>query len=614
MIGIRIGRALKRTRAVRAGCALFVGVLLGVWQAAHAVHVRMELEPDALQMGESAELSVVIQTTDEPAEPEIPDVPGLRIGSPSVQFSFSRTTIDGVSEQRRFTTYRYTVIPLQPGEYEIGPLTYTQNDETFEIPAKTLQVVATRDGDDPDAQAEELSDFVFAELEVNKERVYVQEPFTLTIAIYSRDINVGRDVSLVNLPDTGIATEPFQELRPTREIVDNHVFNVRRYRTRIRPLTAGTIRFAPELRIQILVPRERGRRPFDDPFFDGVFSNYEAHPFELPLTPVEVTARAIPQTDRPESYTGSVGSFDFSVRVHPTEVQAGDPITVSMLIEGEGNMTAVSAPGVPENDLFRVYPPRLINQDLDRAASRGRKMYEQVIIPRSDEATEVPALHFSFFDPAEERFETRVEGPFELAIQKRDPTDERVVRADDARTDHQTRIVGEDIVYLKSAPARWMNVYDGPWYLRPGFLALQTAPPILVLAVFLLARRRRRLDTDIALARRYRAPRSARPGLRRAEKALQDGAVDAFHDGLWSALSAYFGDRLNLAPGSVTAEEVQRVMAQRGLDEETLKSIGYLFADCEQLRYAGGRVDHERMRALLDDFRRVLKACERVKA
>ena len=602
----------RRTFTVQAALALCIG--FAALQAVHAFHVRMELEPAVLEIGESAELAIVVQSTDVPGEPERPNIPGLRIGGPSVEHTLSRTMINGVSEHRRFTTYRYTIIPLQPGEYTIGPLSYTHNEETVELPAKTLRVASPGDAAGTRGDVQELSDLVFAKLIVNREQVYVNEAFTLTIAIYSRGLNLGRDVSLMNMPDTGISTQPFQELRSAREIVDNHVYDVRRYQTQIRPVTAGTIRFAPELRIQILVPRDerRGRSLFDDPFFRGMMSNMEAHPFDLALAPLEVAVRPLPDADRPDTFTGGVGAFEFSAQASPTEVRPGDPITLSMLIQGEGNMDAVAPPGVRDSDRFRAYPPRLINKDLDRSQSRGRKLYEQVIIPRTDDVGEVPPLHFTYFDPNAEAYQTITAGPFTLVMQEGDPSVSRVVHADDTTADRQTRIVGRDIVYLKPAPSRWLNLREGPWYSRPTFLAVQTAPPLLVLAVFLLARRWRAMDGDVARARRYRAPRSARPGLRRAEKAVAHGAEDEFYNGLWAALTAYFGDRLNLPPGSVTAEDVLAVMTRGGLDPDNLVAIERLFAACDQRRFGAAATDPNQRHELLNEFRRLLKVCEKV--
>ncbi len=601
-------------RCVRHAIVLVLPFVLAC--RSYAVHVRMELAPEAVEIGESADLAFIIEADDvgQPAPPELPEIAGLRVGRPSVEQTFSRTEVNGVLEHRRSTTYRFRIVPLQPGEYVIGPFAYEHDGEVFELPARTLRVVAPRHADGREESVHDLSDLVFATLEVDRDRVYIHEPFTLTLAIYSRELNLGRDVSLMNLPDTGISTQPFQELRPVREIVGDRIYDVRRYQTQIRPLTSGTIHLAPELRIQVLVQRsrERGRGPFDDPFFRGFFSNYDAHPIELSLDPVEVIARPIP-AERPASYTGGVGSFDFSVRVQPKEVRAGDPITLTIMIEGEGNMDAVAAPSLQDSDLFRVYPPRLTNQDLNRALTRGRKLYEQVIIPRTEEAREVPPLEFSYFDPRRERFETVVQGPFELAISPADPAETRVVRGDDVTGERATRVVGHDIMYLMPAPNRWANAQDGPWYVRPTFLALQTLPPALVLAVLLFARRRRALDADVALARRYRAPRSARRGLRQAEQALRNHSVSDFHDGVWLALTAYFGNRLNLPPGSVTVDEVQRVMREKGMDEKTLKAIGYLFADCEHMRFARGTIEPGQMRTMLEDFRNVLKACERVK-
>ncbi len=597
-----------RKAACLAACFFVLALNVG------ALSVRMTLNPDTLRMGESANLVISVEGVDRGPAPALPEVPGLRISGPAVEQSVSMSLVNGRMQQERTLNYRYTIVPLQSGEYEIGPFRYTHKNETVTIPAKVMRVVASADGSGQDGEPISLSDLVFAEITVDKERVFVHQPFTLTIAVYSRNLNLGRNVSLMNMPESGIQTQPFQEGGTTREVVRNEVYDVRRYQTEIRPLTAGTIRFEPKLRIQVMVPRRRQRRDpfFDDSIFQGLFSNMDAQPFDVTVTPVDVVVRSLPETDRPDSFTGGVGQFQFEAHIRETEAQPGDPLTLTFVIEGKGNLDAVSAPAVSESDRFRVYPPRMTHSDLDQAGQRGRKVFEQIVIPRTAESREVPPIAFSYFDPDTGYYHTITRGPLPLNLREGDPASQRVVRADGVGPDHQARIVGQDIRYLKPAPARWQRVDDTPWFATRGFLAAQIIPLLMGLAVILVARRRHVLDADVARARRYRAPRSARPGLQRAVKALRHNDVDEFYTGIWAAISTYFGDRLNLPPGAITAGEVIPAMREHGLDEENRDLLESVFTACEQNRFSRAGSDPDTMQALLEQTKRLLKNCVRL--
>jgi hypothetical protein len=50
----------------------------------------------------------------------------------------------------------------------------------------------------------------------------------------------------------------------------------------------------------------------------------------------------LPEEGRPDNYSGAVGQFVFDVKVKPTEVALGDPITITLQITGEGNVDSIS--------------------------------------------------------------------------------------------------------------------------------------------------------------------------------------------------------------------------------------------------------------------------------
>lgn len=577
-----------------------------VAQAANALSVRMELRPEIIRLGESAHLVISVEGADRGPQPQLPAVTGLRIGGPSIEQSVSTTLINGRLERQQSVNYRFSVVPLEPGDYELGPLTYRHANQTIRVPAKTLRVVA---GDAAGSEPASISDMVFAEISASKENVFVNQSFAVTIAIYSRGVNLGRNISLANMPDSGMQTQPFQEMQTGREVVHGNVYDVRRFQALIRPLTAGTIRFEPGLRVQVLVPRRQQQR---DPFFQGFFSNTDAHPLDLPVAPLDVVVRSLPETDRPASFTGGVGEFRFNARVQETEVRPGDPITVTILIEGQGNIDTMGAPSVAESDHFRVYPPRVMHSDINPAANRGRRVFEQVVIPRTSESHTIPPLTFSYFDPDAGRYQTITSGPLPLNLLEADAADQRVVRAGGATLDHQARIVGQDIRYIKPAPARWTIAGHTPWYATRLFRIAQSLPLLAFIAVMLLARRRRVFDADAALARRYRAPRNARAGLKQAAKGLERNDEGDFYNGLWSALSAYFGDRLNLPSGAVTADVVIPAMLRQGLDPEKSAVLEQVFDACEQHRFGRIATEPEMKQNLLTQARLLLKACERI--
>jgi hypothetical protein len=265
-------------------------------------------------------------------------------------------------------------------------------------------------------------------------------------------------------------------------------------------------------------------------------------------------------------------------------------------------------------DHFRVYDPKLTSQKLAQDETQGIKTFEQVIIPRSEQASELPSLRFSYFDPLEAKYKTQVRGPFPLEVSPAAEGGVRTVEAAPGPRNTQVRQLGRDIVYLKDAPQAWHIRGQQAWYASPGFLALQVIPVLLFGIVSLAARRRDNLAEDVAKARRLHAPKSARDGLRRARSALENSESRAFYEALWEALAAYFADRLNLAPGEVTQDVVVAAVTRGGLGPDDVQGLRDLFHTCEQERFgAAGNASGKEQRDLLDRLSHLLRRCEKIR-
>ncbi len=148
------------------------------------------------------------------------------------------------------------------------------------------------------------------------------------------------------------------------------------------------------------------------------------------------------------------------------------------------------------------------------------------------------------------------------------------------------------------------------------FLAAQLLPAAVLGLLFLAVMRREQLAGDIALARRHQAPRTARTGLRKAERAISRGDRKAFYEAIWETLSSYFGHRLNLAPGELSTEVVLSALNHAHMNASDTECIRVLFERCERARFGdvGADTVHEAQeRGILEELNQVLRKCERLK-
>lgn len=474
----------------------------------------------------------------------------------------------------------------------IGPFSYTLHGDTVSLPAVEIKVLVPGAGDSA-SPAQRMSDLLFATLSIDQPHVYVQQSFAMVLSIFSQGLNLDREVQLTDFKTAGLKIEGYDEMGATREVVNGQPYDVRRFRVRATALTAGTFSLSPGF----------ASTPWCRPSGGATRSRASSAMRSSP------GPRCSPSMWRRNPSIPTVK--DLPVEGSPRELfRRGRALllrrggaTAAAAGRRSGNPHAHhprpgqsrrhhSSPALALGDAFKVYEPRLVTDD----PANGQRVFEQVVIPRTAKATDLPAISFSFFDPQMEAYQTISHGPYTLALDATGATDPMMLQGAGHPAISVPASLGSDIVYLKSAPRRWARHTDRSWYESPVVWSLQGVAPAALAMIFLVARRRDALASDTARARRHHAPRSARLAMAEAEQKRVAGSRQEFFEGLWKVLTTYFGHRFNLAPGEVAVEEVSRRLQRAG---GCPCRNSWRFVNCSRTAKATGSA---RVRPLLPPF------------
>jgi hypothetical protein len=580
------------TKNILIGTALWL-TAAGCW----AADVRMSIEPELIGLLDRAVLKVEFIDTKGDAV-DFPSTDGLSIEYRGPQTSYR--FVNGRSTSSVIHTY--VVTPAKVGDYTIGPVKVKYKGGEKELSTR-LRVIKPKD----DAEAQQLSEIMFSRITTDNPSPYVYEPFELKVKLHIRDgIQISESFALKGgLPDQGLDGElEWTVGRTGREEIGGIIYNTYALKATTKALTAGTFSFQPGVQVNVVVPRQNRRSyGFDDPFFGDFFGRQETRPIVLDCNRQDIEVRPIPLEGRPESYTGGVGKMDFDVTVGPTELKAGEPVTVKMRITGSGNLAKLMPPQLEGLTGIKLYDVRTVPTD-----NPNEVCYEQVLIPTSDTVTELPPIAFTYFNTQTADFRTITKGPFQLSVEAVPDQSAQVMTSRPAAP-AATQVLGYDIAYLKTKPSRWVTAGDAAWHRTPRFRIMLVLPACIVAITGLIVARRSRFEQNEALVRRQKAPRAARQNIQRAGQAIKNGDAAAFYDAVWHTLTEYFGHRFNLASGEVTLQSV----LERIPDED--HAIEQLFTITEQRRYGidAGKSDPAEMKSMLRQLVALLKKCERIR-
>lgn len=229
---------------------------------------------------------------------------------------------------------------------------------------------------------------------------YVDQILRMTVEVELTDCELGGNLQLGGLPEgTWARNEGFAEIAGDSRTQDGRLVTTKRFATDLRLLREGQYSIAPALSG---TTAERQRR--------GMMTMWSHAPFRLVLPPITVTVASVP-SPAPSDFCGAVGRFRLTADVSPQAVSPADLVNLRWRLEGYGNLEAFRIPSYDTPASFRSYPPR------EETREAGRRVaVTQVLVPQSLEATQIPALLLSVFNPEAGRYEQLTAGPFPLTI------------------------------------------------------------------------------------------------------------------------------------------------------------------------------------------------------
>ncbi len=236
-----------------------------------------------------------------------------------------------------------------------------------------------------------------ASIEVSNSAPFVKETLIVTLTIVTRDIDIRQNLDLTDLPppERLVLISAFEPLPVERQINGPNRVETRRYQARARALQPGPAALSPVLR---LTAQRRVRSLFG--------SMIEEKPVIIRIPPVALDLKPLPAP--PADFCGAVGVFAVNIDVAPTRLVAGDLLTVTTRIAGEGFLDDLRIPPVPEAALLKTYPVKELPGDPQQ------RRFAQTVIPKSEAVNAIPPVTFSVFDTAKGRYITHTAGPFPL--------------------------------------------------------------------------------------------------------------------------------------------------------------------------------------------------------
>ena len=539
---------------------------------------RASVDRNKIQQGEVIRYSVEV-TSD--GAGELPTITlkklnDFNILGTSSYSSTNYTIINGRTEQKITKTFQFSIEPKGVGTFTIPSLSTKIGGKVYKTKPISITVTEFR-GEPSNTQK------TFLIADIPKKSVYLREPFELNFYFYTKEQIEG--LRIAENIDFGSFWK--EELYSAKEIKFN------------QSIVGGEIYNAMLLKSYLLVPQEPGKQKIPTLKMEtsirvdsrDFFNFGRSKTFQLVSRKAEIDVKELPTP--PMDYMGSVGRFNITSSVDKTTLKAGDPLTYSLKIKGEGSFNDEN-PSFNESSFFRFSEPEV---QVKKDGTNFEKIVKYLVIPKQEGEYVIPKVKFIYFDPKLKDYVVKQTNEFKINIS---PSEDFSYTFGSSKTD--IILKGKDIDFIVSdiQDKKRVILFEQFYYwLTYIFLLLS------LLIFFPIYFRQQKLAKNITYKKQRFAKKMFIKHFKWIKPLAKKGDIH-FYSEAQNAIINFLCDRFVLTK-DLTVEKMFETLLKKGINHKTLNVLKELIDKFNQARFMPGKVSKGQIEKDYENVSKVLK-------
>lgn len=509
------------------------------------------------------------------------------------------------SEEQRHT---YLLVPKSVGRLTVPALKVTLGGKVFNTQPITVTVTKEDAQNTTDGQA------VTVQATVSETAPYIGQQF-----VYSFVLRYG--IQMANTQYTPPAFDGFTAKQIGDQQSRQRIVSGRRYQEVVLsyvllPIRTGTLSIAPAVLRCDTVAEETGKdsrrnRFGNDPFFpDSFFRTRRLVPRIFKTDAVTIDVRALPRETGGLPFSGLVGEFTMDAVLEKSELAVGDSLTLSVTIQGNGNIMDAESPEIRVTDAFKQYSDTPESDiQLDAAGYHGKKVFRMALVAVAPGTHSVVPAPMTYFDPRAGAYRQLGVSPLPIVVRESDtPQTAPVVFSPQAGSDlpgvkkKKVGFTGRDILPLKID----LDAVENVGYLSYGAFFVALFVPVLFFLIGIAALRCRQKNGGPATV----MTQKSQAAMKQASRAV-DSTGEEFFSNLYRALVYAVCATADTCSESVTYEEALKKLHDAGIVSAHAQQVSELMKKIDRARYGGVPLDVAAKKTLLMETSQLMKGIHR---
>lgn len=560
---------------------LYIFLLVTTTISAQRVHCSA---PRSVEVGSKFQIEYVIDASDVSAF-RLGNIPeGIEIlYGPNQSEVSSYQYVNGHLSGSTTVTVSYVAMATRGGNFTIPPAMVVANGRRMSTESMRVRVngsapaAATAQSRGGGREEKTVGNpghgDLFILVSASKTHVHEQEPVMLTYKVYTT-----LNLTQLNgaMPDLkGFHT---QEVKlPQQKNFHMETFRGKTYNTVtwsqyiMYPQMTGSLKIPSITYHGIVMEEDRS----EDAFFTG--GGYKEVPRDV--TAPGITIQVDPLPAKPKDFSGGVGKFNISAQLAKTEVRAGDPINLRLVLSGTGNLKLIKEPAVQIPSDFDKYDTKITDKTkLSEAGVEGNMIYDYLFVARKEGTYTIPAIRFTYYDTGSNSYKIITTQSFTIKVDKGNGNG----GMSDFDSDEN-----KDIRPIKTGNTSVHKIGDF-FFGSVAYWAIIVVLLAVFAFLFYSFRKTVLMRSDIVGMKRNNANKIATRRLRRADELMLKGKSSEFYDEMMRALWGYVSDKLNIPVEHLSSDNISEKLSTLGVDDNTINKFTGALHECEFERYAPG--------------------------
>ena len=495
------------------------------------------------------------------------------VQGPYSSSSSSVSIVNGKIDRSETYTITYLLAPNKSGELVIPPSSADFDGKEYETQPIQISVgkSTTNNKANRSSTTNSKNSNLFAKINLSKSTALMGENILVTYKIYTRYSRmqiIDYDFPMTN----GFWTEEIKAgangWPQKQEVINGMPYNVITLKKEIiSPQKTGSL-IIPPIEIKALLNQDFFNRGYEKTFKSNS---------------VKIKVKPFPK-GAPSSFSDQVGKqYKLKVNYSTNVLKVDDPLDVTIEVSGNGNLKQLKLPSVKYPSDFEIFPEE--NNEKIKVSSNGisgKKIKQQLLIPRHHGEFEIPEIQFTYFDLNTKSYKTLKHPAFTLNVEKSDGT---TAALSNIRMNNQEDVVllNENIRHIHSNSQ--FSRYNELLFGTSKFYILLSSPLLGFLLLLLLLNYRSK-NEDPSLQAKKKAKKDLEKNIENAQELLSSNKTDEFYQKIYGAWIEYLSIKFDLTIASLNKQTIENTLEKFAIPNDIISILTKILEECELAQYA----------------------------